>query len=633
MACAAATVLPHLAFVPTWMAFSVPALLAVRGLLWWRSLPPLSPLFLTIIAGASALGVFLQFMQFFGREPGLAMLLALACLKLFEAKSIRDGRVLVLLCLFLQLGLFLYSQTLGTAGMAAVSVLVAIATLSDLSHPGRPPLSLLRLSGLMLVQASPFMLVLFLLFPRIQGPLWGLPADAFGATTGLSDAMSPGAISRLSRSEAVAFRVKFEGASPPQNQLYWRGPVLTRFDGRTWRPGPSSAATELAYPATEGDAYRYAMTLESNDRPWLLALEMPLGLPPQSKMSSDFQVVSVAPIRERLRYQGASRPGLAVGQEESPQVLAASLALPPGLNPRGRALGEAWRRLAAAQGTEAVLRQAMSFYRSGAYLYTLEPPLLGENWVDEFLFDTRRGFCEHFAGSFVFLLRSAGVPARVVTGYQGGEMNPMDGYLTVRQSDAHAWAEVWLAGEGWRRVDPTAFSAPARVDRNLPAAVPAGTVLPLAMRLDMSWARNLRWGWEALANGWNQWVLGYNPERQKELLGRLGLPDWRSMASALAAAIGILMLLLMAWSLRRRAARDPALAAWERLSRKLARAGLPRALQEGPDAYRDRVMAARPELAADVARIAALYIAQRYGPNPAPDNLSQLRQAVARFRP
>ncbi|MDD5297197.1 MAG: DUF3488 and DUF4129 domain-containing transglutaminase family protein [Rhodocyclaceae bacterium] len=630
MACTATTVLPHVAFVPSWMALAALSMLGGRWLFWRRGLPAPSTWFLLFIAAACGLGVFFQFQQFFGREPGLALLLALACLKLFEAKSIRDGRVLVLLCLFLQLGLFLHSQSMGTAAFTAASLVVAVACLAALSLAGQTPLQLLRLSGLMLAQASPFMLLLFLLFPRIQGPLWGLPADAFGAATGLSDTMSPGAISRLSLSEAVAFRAKFDGAIPPQSQLYWRGPVLTRFDGRTWRPAPVLSGSGLPYPVPSDGGYRYAMTLEANDRPWLLALEMPLGLPGAARMSGDFQLLAAAPLRERMRYEASSRPGLPVGLDERPQVLGEALALPARFNPRARALGEAWR--AGGGGSEAVLGRAFTFFRSSRFAYTLEPPMLGENWVDEFIFDTNRGFCEHFAGSFVFLMRAAGIPARVVTGYQGGEMNPMDGYLTVRQSDAHAWAEVWLAGQGWRRVDPTALSSPARVEKSLPAAVPAGEALPLAMRLDLTWFKTLRWGWEAVANGWNQWVLGYNQERQREFLGRLGMPDWRAMTSVLAVLTGVLMLLLMAWALWTRPSRDPAMAAWDRLSGKLGRVGLPRAVQEGPDDYRDRVAGARPDLSADMGRIAALYIAQRYGPAPTPENLNELRQAVARFK-
>jgi transglutaminase-like putative cysteine protease len=627
--CAAATMLPHLAFVPTWLALSALGLLAVYGLSWWRRLPLPSPAFLLILALALGLGVFLQFQQFFGREPGLAFLLVLACLKLFETKSVRDGRALVLLCLFLQMGLFLHSQSLSMAAMTALTLVLAVATLAALSQGGRPA-ELLRLSVLMLAQASPFMLVLFLLFPRIQGPLWGLPADAFGGTTGLSDTMSPGAISRLSLSEAVAFRARFAGPMPPQSQLYWRGPVLTRFDGRTWRSAPVAAAPKLAYPVPDGPVFRHAMTLEASDRPWLLALEMPLDLPREARMGEDFQVLAGAPLRERFRYEASSRPGLPVGLTERPLVFTESLALPARFNPRARALGEAWRT--AGGGTEAILRQASTFFRTSHFIYTLAPPILGENWVDEFLFDTRRGFCEHFAGSFVFLMRAAGVPARVVTGYQGGELNPMDGYLTVRQSDAHAWAEVWLPGEGWRRVDPTAVSAPARVEQNLPAAMPAGEALPVGMRLGSTWIKNLRWGWEALGNGWNQWVLGYNPERQRALLERFGLPDWPAMTAALAALIASLMLLLMAWTLRRRAARDPALAAWERLSGKLARIGLARGRDEGPAEYRDRVAADRPELSVDMERIAALYIAQRYGRAPAPETLRWLGAAVRRFK-
>jgi transglutaminase-like putative cysteine protease len=306
------------------------------------------------------------------------------------------------------------------------------------------------------------------------------------------------------------------------------------------------------------------------------------------------------------------------GADESEDNLEASLELPTGSNPRTRELAAEWRR--EHEADEAVVRQVLGHFRREAFVYTLNPPLLGQNGIDEFLFETRRGFCEHYAGAFVFLMRAAGIPARVVTGYQGGEPNPIDGYLIVRQSDAHAWAEIWLSGQGWVRIDPTAAIAPSRIEMGLAAAVPEGELLPFLARGNISWLRDVRFRWEAMNNSWNQWVLGYNPERQRELLSRLGLrePDWRSMSATLTALCGFLMLAYAAWALHQRIRVDAALRAWNRLSRKLARLGLARRPWEGPADYARRVALAQPKLEIDIQRIAALYIALRYGGWPKP---------------
>lgn len=627
---ATATVLPHFFFTPLWMAVTVSVMFALRLAMWRWRLPPLAPFILVLLTFGFGLAVFVEYRHFFGREPGIALLLALTFLKLFEARGRRDGVVLVLLCFFLQMALFLQNQSVATALATAATAVVTTATLSSLAHGSRSPAEMLRLSGQMMLEATPFMLLLFILFPRLSGPLWGLPSDAFSATTGLSDTMSPGSISHLSQSDAVAFRVKFEDGAPRQSQLYWRGPVLARFDGRTWRPAPSRTSPRLPYDTAGVVGVRYALTLEASDRPWLFALETPLELPPEGLMSADFRVLTKAPLRARSNFTLRSRPGLSLGQAEHPDILVESLALPGRYDPRARGLAETWR--VAGGGNEAILARALEFFRQGRFVYTLDPPPLGEDEVDEFLFDTRRGFCEHFAGSFVFLMRAAGVPARVVTGYQGGDINPVDGYFTVRQSNAHAWAEVWLPGEGWRRVDPTAASAPARIEQGLSSAVMPGERLPLLMRLDQSWLRGLRWGWEAMANGWNQWVLGYNQERQNQLLRRIGLPDQYTMIAVLAGLIGAFMALLLAWTLRRRRAKDPALVAWENLSRKLAAADLAREPEEGPQDWRDRVSLARPALAGDMAAATALYIGQRYGAAPDPEQQRRLEMAVARIK-
>ena len=268
-------------------------------------------------------------------------------------------------------------------------------------------------------------------------------------------------------------------------------------------------------------------------------------------------------------------------------------------------------------------------------MYTLNPPLLGADMVDEFLFDSKRGFCEHFAAAFVFTLRAAGVPARVVAGYQGGEIKPVDGFLEVRQYDAHAWTEVWIAKRGWIRIDPTAISAPSRISNNLAAAVPVNEGLPFLARADMVWLKELRYRLDAITNGWNQWVLGYNPQRQRDLLASLGLkePDWRSMTAILSILCGGVMLGLTAWILRNRLRIDPTLAGWRRFTARLARRGIIWRTWEGPLAFAERAATADPSLGDGIREIAALYARLRYGPAPQASDLIRLKNLVAAFRP
>jgi transglutaminase-like putative cysteine protease len=315
----------------------------------------------------------------------------------------------------------------------------------------------------------------------------------------------------------------------------------------------------------------------------------------------------------------------------NPGDLAAALRLPGGVNPRARALAREWRESLA--DDSAIVRHAIEFYRSSRFEYTLQPPPLGRNSVDEFLFDTKQGFCEHFASSFVFLMRAAGVPARVVTGYQGGDTNPVDGYMVVRQADAHAWAEVWLESSGWTRVDPTAAAIPVRVELGITAAAPAGA--PLLMRRGLNWLKSLRNDWDALTNQWNQWVLGYNPDRQLEMLSRLGMkqPSWETMALLLFWSVGGVLLLVALWVLRGMRHEDTVQRAWLRFCSKLARAGLSRASTEGPLDYARRASQRFPGKEPAVRAITALYVEQRYGHAANRESLAHLKHLVREFAP
>lgn len=620
--------------IPLWLSIAAGGAFALRAALTWRQwhLPPRWLMVLLVIAGT--VGVFMQYRTIMGRTPGIALLVVFLALKLLELRAARDAVATALLCYFLVLGQFLFTQTIPTALMACMTLVVTTATLLAAADDRPSPRHQLRRAGLMLAQALPFMLLMFLLFPRVQGPLWGLPQDRFSAVSGLSDSMSPGSIAQLSQSDAIAFRVRFKGEVPPQSQLYWRGPVMSAFDGRSWRVTRKRGTySEVPY-ALAGTPVDYELTLEPHGQFWMFALELPGTLPAKIALTADYQPVAQQAVRSRVRYTQRAWPEAIAGAEELPRILQESLALPPGGNPRIRALGAEWRAKLGDDST-AILAAAENFFLQQLLIYTLNPPLLGADMIDEFLFDSKRGFCEHFAAAFVYSLRAAGVPARVVAGYQGGEVNPVDGYLVVRQYDAHAWTDVWIAGRGWVRVDPTAISAPSRINNNFAAAVPDGETLPFLARGDLAWLKELRNQLDAVTNGWNQWVLGYNPERQRDLLASLGLkePDWRSMTAVLSVLCGGVLLGLTAWILRNRLRVDPALAAWRRFTARLGRRGIEWRTWEGPLDFAERAATHAPSHAATIREIATLYARLRYGPAPKATDLVLLKSKISAFNP
>ena len=622
LATAVLTTAPHLPFVSPWTSAMAILVLLINAVRLWRGLDAPRTLLVTVLAIGAGIAIVLQYQSLLGKEPGVALLMVLLSLKLLESRHGRDVHVLVLLAFFLQLSLFLDTESALTAVGALIGALAATATLAS-RWAGGGQFQPLRLGAVLLLQAIPFMVVLFVLFPRIPGPLWGLPKDAFSAMTGLSDSMEPGSISALTQSGAIALRAQFDTPIPPPPQRYWRGPVLTEFDGRRWREGQSMLRPEPAYTPT-GEPVRYTMTLEAHNRPWLLALDYPGPGIAETLYARTFELMAREPVRQRLRREIVAYPATEPGIDDAAPRRDAALVLPDGSNPRTRALG---RELASsATHPTAIVSAGLNWMRNARLAYTLRPPLLGEHTADEFLFDTRRGFCEHFASAFAILMRAAGVPARVVTGYQGGEVNPYDGTLIVRQSDAHAWVEVWLAGEGWRRVDPTAASVPERIDGGLIAALPEGEPLPFMISTDLAWLRDLRHRWEFLNNAWNQWVLGYDQDRQRQLLSRFGLDtsDWPRMALVLSIATGILLGTLLWWAHRHQASRDPLLRQWARLEAKLVKAGIVRLPGEGPADYAMRSGRALPAYDERIRGIARRFAQLRYG--PVPPNADDIRQ-------
>jgi transglutaminase-like putative cysteine protease len=621
---------PHVAHLPPWVSALCALTLLWRAVitLQGKRMPP--SLLLLPLAAAAMFGVAQSYQTLLGRDAGVAMLVLLVTFKMLEMHARRDLFVVVFLCLFLVLTNFFYEQGIGTALLMALSVLALLTAQLSFQFTGAvPPLrQRFLMSAKVLGLAAPLAIALFFLFPRIQGPLWGTPGESMGARSGLSETMAPGTMANLAQSGEPAFRVRFDGRAPSQEQLYWRGPVLGAYDGRTWtridaQLRERSARQPLAL-LVAGKPVAYEVTLEPSSNHWLFALEMPQRLPELdgniANVSGEFELTTSFPVQSRLRYRMTSFLDYRLQKDSLPADADYWLQLPGNSNPRALLAGlELRSERDPRRRVEAVLQR----FRRENYVYTLNPPLLGADAVDDFLYGSRAGFCEHYAGSFVFLMRAAGVPARVVTGYQGGELNPLDGYVTVRQSDAHAWAEVWLPKRGWVRVDPTAAVAPERVRHGLAGAIPPRApfgIEGLGRFMGMGgesnpWIAQMRYAAGAMNNGWNQWVLNYTPQRQRGVVERVqsSLFDWR-LPVLLAALITVLLLLRI---FRRRRASEPIDALYSALCSRLARLGLARSADEGPHAYCARIVAAG-RLAAPAQAAAAeflgRYSAWRYAP-------------------
>jgi len=622
---------PHAPHLPLWVAALCSALLVWRGYLVWSDQPLPGRWLLMVLTLLSVSGILLEYHTLFGREVGVTLLMLLATFKLMELRSKRDAMALIFLACFIIITNFLYSQSLPTGLFMLASLFVIINVWVHLHAPGSAFKPRVRIASMLLLQAIPLTVILFLLFPRVQGPLWGLPNDAF-ASSGLDDTMSPGSVGKLALSDEVAFRVGYASAPPRRDQMYWRGPVLWDFDGRSWTTGKAIAPLAPQFSAT-AQPLDYSVTLEPHNKTWLFALDVPDRISVPASLSDDFRLLSPNPVNTRLRYDARSQLRYHANLQESPSQLARALQLPGGLNPRARQLAASWR---VDHDNDGIINSALAHFNNQAFHYTLEPPLLsGRDGIDDFLFTTRQGFCEHYASAFVFLMRAAGIPARVVTGYQGGEFNAYGNYYIVRQSDAHAWAEVWLADSGWKRVDPTAAIAPERVERGLSAALPDNAALPFMSRDAPQWMRDLRLNLDALNNRWNQWVIGYNDERQFAFLSHLGMEDisWRQMAINMMAGVALIIGLYALFMLRHLIKRDTdkTQAAWLKLCRKLARVGLAREPHEGAWDYALRVSAARPDLADAVQDLAARYLALRYGKASDPHAQSEFIRRAAKF--
>lgn len=636
----ALALLPHLTHLPLLVILFFIVFAAWRWMAARRdwSLPGMPARTLLTLLALSA--VFIGFGTVFGRDAGAALLVVMLGLKLLEVRRHRDAVIVLFLAYFLTVTMVLFSQELVTIAILAVALVLITTALMELNHPSRPADApyrpLIRRSGVLLAQSLPLMLIMFLLFPRLPGPLWNLPEDAYSGMTGLSDSMSPGSISSLGQSDSVAFRVSFDDTIPPRELLYWRGPVLWHTDGRTWSPDAGRGDPPLPVQAAiipSGLPVHYDVTLEPHDRRWLFALEMPVIVPNDSRQTADLMLLSNRPVQQLTRYSVGSYMNYRANRMNAGER-ARALQLPD-VNPRAQALGAAWRQQDVRDS--AIVARALDYFRDEPFHYTLTPPLLpGRDPVDDFLFGSRRGFCEHYAAAFTLLMRAAGIPARIVTGYQGGELNPIGDYLIVRQRDAHAWAEVWLDDRGWVRVDPTAAVAPHRIENGSTESFlgEQSTIRNTLERgmLGVMW-RQSRFGLDMINNRWNQWVLGYGSESQLAVLSRLGLRSWFGMTLAMVGALAALLMAISIVLLLRRPPDDPVRRLYERFCAKLARRGIRRTPAEGPVQFAARARVDRPDLAKTIDSISRRYIAIRYGGVGTPQQLRRLRREIALFKP
>jgi transglutaminase-like putative cysteine protease len=606
----------HLRWLPLPLSLAIGGVVLVRALQrrrrgtrvpWFLRLAVLAALVALVVATVG---------NPLGREGGSALLSAMLALKLLETETVRDARVAVASACFLAMAAFLYDQGPIQCLFAAAELVLVLGALHELASPTPPPAATiawrpgtLRFSLRLLALAIPFGLVCFGLFPRMSSPIWGSPDDAFTARSGVSDRMEPGGISSLALDDTPVFRVQFEAALPPPGERYWRGLVLWAFDGRAWSWPDALRSFPENEPRLEPlvAPTRYDITMEPTDQRWRFVLDAPMLAPEDATLQGDFQVRGVQPASSVVQYRASSVLRYRM-QVQLPRLQRAiALRLPSdGDNPQARALARTWAD--AGMPPREIAEAALALFNE-SFIYSLDPPPLAANPIDDFLFETRTGFCEHFASTFVYLMRAAGVPARVVVGFQGGLWNASGGYLVVRRADAHAWTEIWLEGEGWIRVDPTAAVAPERVEASAREAFASD-----ASVFHRGWLRTLAERWDLVGHWWNQAVVQFSALRQRNFIESIGLER-----AGLAGLAGLLLVgslaavALAGWLARpRRAPLEPALAAWRKLGARLAAAGVPRLAAEGPVDFAERAAGRLPGDARDIRSLSERFVALRY---------------------
>ena len=598
----------------------------------------LSPKLRPILTLAGILLVVIGSGRLVNRDTAVALLAVMAALKPLEIRSYRDKMIVIFLAYFLVLSNLIYDNSLPMALYMFLSVFLTTAVLINLNHQhGKLPMHL-KLSARIILQAFPLMIILFFLFPRIHGNLWGFAGKTVGKS-GFTEHLELGDVIDIVQDDKVAFRVEFKGKIPKPSRLYWRGIVFWHFDGKSWRREPSIPSRQN--PITGANPIAYTVTLEPHYKRWLFALDLPISTTGRVNIRDDHTIRSRRRVRQRITYNAESYTVYETGEMKPWDINA--LSITDRGNPKTVALALKW--VEQTNSPKEIVQKAIGFFRQSRFTYTLNPPVVHDDIIDDFLFESRKGYCEHFASAFALLMRAAQIPARIVGGYLGGERNPFGNYIIVRQSDAHAWVEVWLPKKGWVRVDPTAVVAPARVEHGMSAAIPSNErpaflSWPYMSSLFQTW-KQIRLGWDAVSSYWNRWFMSYSNKRQQKLLFQLGIgaASLKGITKGVilifgALGIGIAFAFLFWGQLKLTGKpKDKVQDLYDRFCLKLSRKGIHRMPHQGPADFAKRIAIKKSDLEMPVKNITELYVRLRYSRNGGVEDLKRLASLVKEFNP
>ena len=630
-------IIPHLLHVPLWLIGVWLGCAAWRVQVFRMRWPFPNAWVKAALMIGSGFAVYLSRGGLVGLDAAVALLITAFILKLLEVRTRRDALVLIFLGFFTVVTSYLFADSLLAALYSLLPVLALLAALVGLQQSGfaREPLAPLKLASKLLAQAIPLMLLLFVLFPRLE-PLWSLPQPKDKGTTGLSSSMTPGDLAELGQSAALAFRARFDGAIPAQSQLYWRALTLPNFDGRSWSVSERFEASEPQWQA-QGESISYSIIMQPSTQPWLFSLDVGSSEQEDIRLMSDFRLQRRTPVNRTYQYQATSWPQALRQPQLNQRQQQEFLQLPRTGNQQTRD----WAQRLRGQylDDDALVSALLRHFNQEPYHYTLKPPLLGRDSVDEFLFSSLRGFCAHYAGAMVFTLRAAGIPARVVAGYQGGEINQAGQFVQVRQFDAHAWVEYWQRGQGWRSVDPTFEVAPERIERGLQEALQdeselfQGDIFSPLRYQHIAWVNQLRMSWENLNHSWQTKILGYQRDSQQAWLKQwFGKVDWQVLGLTLVASAALIIALIVLWMFKPwQRQTDPVQRILNHFQRVLRRRGFNRETGEGLRDFYQRIHQQLPESQQQAVRVfIETYEQQQYAEQG--QDLASLRAALAQVK-
>jgi protein-glutamine gamma-glutamyltransferase len=626
-------VLPHATNIPILLFCFFYLLLAWRFVCVWQPhyLPKSQLLFVLTLFGFALLLSQHTHSRLLGRDAGTELFIVALGLKLLETRSERDFYLVTFLAFIVAASLFLYQQSLFMAAYILAVCCVLFATLVAINSIQVHPFAALKTASIIVLQAIPMAVVIFILFPRVEAPRWMIFQEKNKAKIGLSDSMEPGSISELSTSDELVFRVQFTAEIPPPKARYWRGPVLSYTDGKRWTQLNSQRfVRSLDQPTFAGTPYQYTLLMEAQEKNWVFALDLPAQFSAPLERNGHYQLINPENANKRAEYQITSYPLYNTGNLTSLEYQD-STQLPREPSERVKQLVTQLHGFE--NQPELFIGELLRYFKTQDFHYTLTPPLMEENPIESFLFDKRRGFCSHYASAFVYLMRVAGIPARVVTGYQGGKLNTVGNFLEIRQANAHAWAEVWLNQKGWLRVDPTEAVAPERIEQQIDL-----DLLQLGGEIRFNpkkgnWLEQTRQLWNSVDYQWQRWVVNYDSINQSDFLSTFGIHDMKTMLRWLMILIAVITVLLSGLLLYQKQKKlDPVLLLYLRFCKKLEPAGLIRFNREGASDFAERAKRALPDQADAIARITAIFIRLRYGKKANRDDLARLARLVALFK-